>query len=311
MATTSTRAISRGVATVAPLATTARRRTGIDRAYYVMLLPVVALFTLFIIVPAAIGVFYSFTNFVGYGAWHFVGLTNYLSVFTDPTILHAYGFTLLFAVITTVIVNIIALTLAMGLNSRIKWRVGLRGLFFVPMVISGLVIAYVFNYFFSTSLPAIASSLHIGFLESSALASPHLAFMAIVIVSAWQACPGAIIIYLAGLLAIPTEVYEAGSIDGATSWRKFTHITFPLVFGYLIINTILGFKGFLNAYEIIVALTNGGPGTSTFSVTMAIFTGFTNGDYAYQMANAVLFFIVAVTFSLLQLTLIRRRGVSL
>ena len=84
-----------------------------------------------------------------------------------------------------------------------------------------------------------------------------------------------------------------------------------MLFPYLIINTILGFKGFLNVYEVIVALTNGGPGTSTMSVAMTIFTGFTGGDYAYQMANAVIFFIVTLVLSLLQLQLIRRRGMSI
>ncbi|HEX8496310.1 MAG TPA: sugar ABC transporter permease, partial [Actinomycetales bacterium] len=125
------------------------------------------------------------------------------------------------------------------------------------------------------------------------------------------AVPGAMIIYLAGLLAIPSEVYEAASIDGAKAWRQFRSITFPLVLGYVVINTILGFKGFLNAYDIIVGLTNGGPGTSTFSVAMTIFTGFTSGDYAYQMANAVVLFVVAVLVAALQLQLIKRRGVSL
>lgn len=136
-------------------------------------------------------------------------------------------------------------------------------------------------------------------------------FVAIVLVSIWQAAPGAIIIYLAGLLAIPEDVYEAGALDGATSWKRFRHLTLPLVAGYLVINTILGFKGFLNSYEIVVALTSGGPGTSTMTVAMTIFTGFTSGDYAYQMANAFIFFLVAVFFSLAQLRLIRTRGVSL
>jgi raffinose/stachyose/melibiose transport system permease protein len=94
-------------------------------------------------------------------------------------------------------------------------------------------------------------------------------------------------------------------------WRSFRSVTLPLVLGYLVINTILGFKAFLNAYEIIVGLTNGGPGTSTMSVAMTIFTGFTSGDYAYQMANAVVFFVVTVALSLVQLQFIRRRGVSL
>jgi raffinose/stachyose/melibiose transport system permease protein len=282
-----------------------------DRTYWLMLVPVLAAFTLFITVPAIIGAFYSFTDYVGYGAWKFVGVANYESIFTDPNILHAYGFTLLFAIVTTVVVNVAAMALALGLSSRIKFKTGLRGIFFIPMVISGLVISYVFNYLFSTSLPQIAKTLGINGLQTSILVNSHWAWIAIVIVSAWQACPGAMIIYLAGLLAIPPEVHEAASIDGAGVWRSFRSVTFPLVAGYLVINTILSFKAFLNAYEIIVGLTNGGPGTSTISVAMSIFTGFTNGDYAYQMANAVLFFIVTVTLSLLQLQIIRRRGVSL
>jgi raffinose/stachyose/melibiose transport system permease protein len=208
-------------------------------------------------------------------------------------------------------VNVVALALAIGLNAKIKLKTALRGVFFIPMVISGIVIAYVFNFLFSTSLPAIATSLGFTPLENSILADPRFAWLAIVLVAAWQAVPGATIIYLAGLLAISPEVYEAASIDGAGAWRQFRSITFPLMFGYVVINTILGFKGFLNVYDVIVGLTNGGPGTSTFSVAMTIFTGFTSGDYAYQMANAVIFFLVTVLISLLQLQLIRRRGVSL
>ena len=283
----------------------------IEGTYWVMLLPILVLFTAFITVPALLGVFYSFTNFVGYGKFKFVGLTNYASIFTDKNLLHAYGLTLLFAVVTTILVNVIALGLALGLNAKIKAKTALRGIFFIPMVISGIVIAYVFNYLFSTSIPAIATSLGITPLENSILANENWAWLAIVIVSAWQACPGAIIIYLAGLLAIPPDVYEAASIDGASHTRAFRSITLPLIFGYLVINTILGFKGFLNVYEVIVGLTNGGPGTSTISVAMSIFTGFTGGDYAYQMANAVIFFLVTLILSLLQLQLIRRRGVSL
>jgi raffinose/stachyose/melibiose transport system permease protein len=286
-----------------------RRR--VDTTYFVMLLPVVLLFTLFITLPAIVGMFYSFTNYEGYGNWKFIGLTNYVSLFSDPRILSSYGFTLGFSIVTVIVVNVVALALAIGLNAKIRLKTALRGVFFIPMVISGIVIAYVFNFLFSTSLPAIATSLGFTPLENSILADPRFAWLAIVFVAAWQAVPGATIIYLAGLLAISPEVYEAASIDGAGAWRQFRSITFPLMFGYVVINTILGFKGFLNVYDVIVGLTNGGPGTSTFSVAMTIFTGFTSGDYAYQMANAVIFFLVTVLISLLQLQLIRRRGVSL
>jgi raffinose/stachyose/melibiose transport system permease protein len=307
--TATPQAVARKPAAPPPVAQERPRR--IDKAFYVMLLPVVLLFTLFITVPAIVGMFYSITDYDGYGEWKFTGLTNYIAIFSDPRILTSYGFTLGFSLVTVIVVNVIALALALGLSAKIKLKTALRGVFFIPMVISGIVIAYVFNYLFSTSLPTIAASLGIESLESSILADERFAWIAIVIVTAWQAIPGAMIIYLAGLLAIPSEIYEAASIDGAKAWRQFRSITFPLVLGYIVINTILGFKGFLNAYDIIVGLTNGGPGTSTFSVAMTIFTGFTSGDYAYQMANAVLFFVVTVVISLIQLRLIQRRGVSL
>ena len=293
-ATPQTVAVTTAVAK--PTATEVHRRR-VDKTFYVMLLPVVLLFTLFITVPAVVGMFYSITNYVGYGEWEFTGLTNYIAIFNDPRILRSYGFTLGFSVVTVIVVNIIALALALGLSAKIKLKTALRGVYFIPLVVSGIVIAYVFNYLFSTSLPTLASTLGIESLQNNILADERFAWIAIVVVTAWQAIPG--------------EVYEAASIDGAKAWRQFRSITFPLVLGYVVINTILGFKGFLNAYDIIVGLTNGGPGTSTFSVAMTIFTGFTSGDYAYQMANAVIFFIVTVVISLLQLRLIQRRGVSL
>lgn len=281
-----------------------RARKKVDAAFYVMLLPALVLFTLLIIGPALAGMFFSVTNYVGYGEYSFVGLANYLVLFTDPRILSAYGFTIGFSVVTVLLVNAIALFLAVLLNSRIKFKTALRGVFFIPMVVSGIVIAYVFNYIFSTSIPAV-------FGGSSILADADWAWVAVVVVTAWQAIPSALIIYLAGLLAIPEEVYEASSLDGATPWRQFTAITLPLVAGYVVINTVLGFKNFLNAYDIIVGLTNGGPGTATSSVAMTIFTGFTSGDYAYQMANAVVFFVITVLISIAQLRIINRRGVSL
>jgi raffinose/stachyose/melibiose transport system permease protein len=122
------------------------------------------------------------------------------------------------------------------------------------------------------------------------------------------AIPGALIIFLAGLVSIPTEVYEAASIDGASAWKQFQRMTFPLLFPFFVINTILTFKGFLSVYDISVGLTNGGPGTATTSVSMTIFTGFTSGDYAYQMANAVIFFFITLLFAIFQLGTIRRRG---
>ncbi|RLQ86427.1 sugar ABC transporter permease [Mycetocola zhadangensis] len=287
---------------------TRRGKPKIDRIYYLFLLPSLILFTLAITVPALVGIFYSFTNFIGFGDWQLVGITNYIAVFSDPLILSSYLFTFGFAVVTVFVVNAIAFLLAVALTSRIRMKAALRAVFVIPMVISAIVIAYVFKYLFANSLPALGAATGIGWMQESILANENLAWVAIVIVTAWQSIPGALLIYIAGLLSIPGEVYEAADIDGASAWTRLRSITLPLVAGYVIINIILGFKGYLNAYDVIVGLTQGGPGTATRSIAMTIFTGFTGGDYAYQMANATLFFIITVLISIIQLRITRGKA---
>jgi raffinose/stachyose/melibiose transport system permease protein len=285
-----------------------RRGRRVEGIYLAFLLPSLILFTASITVPAIIGIFFSFTNSIGFGDWDFVGLINYIAIFTDPAILQSYLFTFGFAAVTVVLVNVLAFLLAVGLTARIRLKTGLRTVFVIPMVISGIIIAYVFNFLFSNSLPLVGQQLGVDWLSSSVLANPDLAWIAIVVVTAWQAIPGTLLIYIAGLLAIPGDVYEAADIDGAGKREQLFRITLPLVAGYVVINTILGFKNFLNAYDVIVGLTNGGPGTATRSIPMTIVTGFTGGDYAYQMANATMFFVIVVVISVLQLRLTRGRN---
>ncbi|MBG0717866.1 sugar ABC transporter permease [Microbacterium sp. 2C] len=288
--------------------TVRRSRRRVEPIYYLFLLPSLVLFTLAITAPGVIGIFFSFTDSIGIGDWNFVGLTNYVALFSDPAILQSYLFTIGFSIATVLVVNVVAFLLAVGLTSRIRFKTGLRTIFVIPMVISGIIIAYVFNFLFSNSVPALGTALGITWLQTSILANPDFAWVAIVIVTAWQAIPGTLLIYIAGLLSVPSDVYEAADLDGASKRQQLVRITLPLVAGYVVINVILGFKGFLNAYDIIVGLTNGGPGTATRSIAMTIIAGFNGGDYAYQMANATIFFIVAVIISVLQLSLTRGRN---
>ncbi|MFK4638261.1 carbohydrate ABC transporter permease [Paenarthrobacter histidinolovorans] len=285
-----------------------RSRRRVEPIFYFFLVPSLVLFTLAITVPGIIGIFFSFTDSIGIGDWDFIGITNYIAIFSDPAILQSYLFTFGFSIVTVIAVNLVAFLLAVGLTARIRMKTALRTVFVIPMVVSGIIIAYVFNFLFSNSLPAAGAAAGIPWLENSLLANPDLAWIAVVLVTAWQAVPGALLIYIAGLLAVPEDVYEAAGIDGAGKFQQLTKITLPLVAGYVVINVILGFKGFLNAFDIIVGLTNGGPGTSTRSIAMTVIAGFNGGDYAYQMANATIFFVVAILISLLQLSLTRGRN---
>ncbi|MFI6427755.1 carbohydrate ABC transporter permease [Promicromonospora sp. NPDC050880] len=291
-----------------------RHRSGgrrVEPVFYLFLVPTLLVFTAFVVVPALIGIFYSLTDYVGFGDWSFLGLRNYAALFSDPRILESYGFTLGFALVTVVVAQVIALALAVALSRRIRFVTSLRTVFVIPMVVSGIVVAYVFNFLFSNSLPAIATAVGFGPLEESILGNPDLAWLSIVIVSAWQTIPGALLVYTAGLTSIPGELYEASALDGASPWRQFRSITVPLIAGFILINTILGVKGYLGVYDVIVGLTGGGPGTSTSSVAMTIFGGFTGGDYAYQMANATVFLIVTALISVAQIVATRGRAVQL
>ncbi|WP_427018909.1 carbohydrate ABC transporter permease [Pseudarthrobacter sp. P1] len=284
------------------------RRPKVDRTFYWMVVPALVLFVVLHTVPTVTGMFFSLTNYAGYGEWHFVGLENYVNLFKDDRVLSSYGFTFLFAVTTTIVVNVFSLFIAIVLNAKIKFQTAFRGIFFIPNILSVLIVGYVFNYLLSNNLPLIGKALGIDWLSTSILANPNLAWLGIVGVTSWQAIAFSVIIYLAGLQTVPGELYEAASIDGASPWRQFRSITFPMISSFFTINMVLALKGFLQAFDQIVALTGGGPGTSTESVAMVIYRGgFQGGEYGYQMANSVVYLVVIVVLSLLQMRTLQRK----
>lgn len=284
----------------------------IPRAVYLMVLPAVLLFFTFHTVPVLQGIFYAFTDSPGYGTWDFVGWSNFVALFGDQRILDSYWFTAKFAIAATVLVNVIALAIAVGLNGRIKFRNTLRGIYFLPNVLAILIVGYVFQYLFTNSLPAIGQALGVDALSSSLLADADKAWIGILVLAVWQAVAFNIILYLAGLQTVPPELYEAAALDGAGSWRKFRSITFPMIAGFFTINVVLSLKGFLQVFDHIIAMTGGGPGTATESVSVVIYKGgFQGGEYGYQVANSVIFMIVIVAFAVFQLRILQRREVSL
>jgi raffinose/stachyose/melibiose transport system permease protein len=285
---------------------------GANRAYYWMVLPAVALFFLFNTVPVLRGIFYSFTDYRGYGAWDFVGLRNYAALLVDDRVRHSYIFTIQFAVLSTILVNVIALAIAMGLNANIRFRTALRGVFFLPNVLAILVVGYIFQYLFTFSLPVVGQWLGIDALSSSILADPDLAWIGIVVLAVWQAAAFAVVLYLAGLQTIPEDLYEAAEIDGATAWQKFRSITFPLIAAFFTINMVLSLKNFMMVFDHVIAMTDGGPGTVTESISLVIYRGgFEGGEFAYQTANAVVYFVVILAFAFVQLRILQRREVQL
>jgi raffinose/stachyose/melibiose transport system permease protein len=182
----------------------------------------------------------------------------------------------------------------------------------VPYVLSILIVGFVFSYIFAFLLPSAGQWLGIARLSANILSDPGLAWVGVVIVAVWQAIAFAIVLYLAGLQTVPEEQLEAASLDGAGTWGRFWHVTFPLIAPFFTINMVLGMKGFLQVFDLIIALTNGGPGTETESVSVVIYRGgFEGAEFAYQSANAVIFLIVLVIVAIVQLRYLQRREVSL
>ena len=274
------------------------------RTYMLITIPILALFVCFNTVPLIRGVIYSFTNFKGFGDYDWVGLRNYMDLFTDPRIGNSYLFTIKLAIVATIVTNVISLILALGLNSKIKGKTFLRAAYFVPNVLGALVVGYIFQYIFTYILPELGKMIGSETLSTSMLSSASLAWIAIVVVCAWQNIAMNTIIYISGLQTVPEDVYEAGDLDGATGWKKFRYLTFPLIIPFFTINMVLCVKNFLMVFDQIMAMTQGGPAQSTESISYLIYqNGMEGGSFGYQSANAVVFFIVIVVISVAQMSI--------
>lgn len=270
--------------------------------FLLITIPILALFVCFNTIPLIRGVGYSFTNFRGFGTYDWVGLRNYVDLFSDARVGKSYWFTFKLAVVSTIVTNVISLILALALNSKIRGKSFFRGAYFLPNILGSLVVGYIFNYFFTYILPAVADMIGIEALRSSILSNPSAAWIGVMIVCSWQAIAMNTIIYISGLQTVPEDVYEAGSLDGATGWKQFRHLTFPLIIPFFSINMVLCVKNFLMVFDQIMALTKGGPAQSTESISYLIYNnGMSGGQFGFQSANAVMFFLLIVIVSVAQM----------
>mgnify|MGYP001625040619 CR=1 FL=1 len=287
---------------------TKKRMNNKEKTFLAIIVPVVILFFTFNTLPMLKGVMYSFTNYKGYGSSDWVGVRNYLDLITDTRVWGSYLFTFKYAIAGTILVNIISLLMALGLNGAIRFKSALRGIYFVPNILGGLVIGYIFSFIFTYIIPAVGQALGISFLENSILASEQFAWVGVLIVGVWQAVAMNTIIYISGLQTVPSDVYEASMLDGASKWKEFWSVTLPLVMPFVTINLVLSTKNFLMVFDQIMALTKGGPAQSTESISYLIYrNGMDGGQFGFQSANAVVFFVVIVAISLFQMIVLNKK----
>ena len=276
------------------------------------LLPTILAFIMVIIIPFIYGIFYSFTDWQGTGTYSkMVGFENYKAIFTEPAFLHSFLKTLEFTVINIITVNVVAFVISLLVTSEISGRNLYRAGFFVPNLIGGIVLGLIWQFIFSSILPAIGQALHLGFLSKSLLTSKDTVMFTMVTVNTWQYAGYIMLIYVAAIQNISKSVLEAAEVDGAKYWTRITRIQIPLMANAFTISLFLTLTNSFKMYDVNVALTNGGPVgvfmskpvQSSELLALNIYqTAFKYNNMAQGQAKAVLFFIVLTVFSIIQVS---------
>ena len=278
------------------------------RTYLLITIPILALFVCFNTIPLIRGVIYSFTNFRGFGSYDWVGLRNYIDLFGDSRVGGSYLFTFKLAICATVLTNVISLILALGLNSKIRAKSFFRAAYFLPNVLGALVVGYIFQYLFTYIIPALGEMIGSPTLSQSMLSNENLAWFAIVIVCCWQAVAMNTIIYISGFRPYRKMCTKQATWTVPPDGSASAHLTFPLIIPFFTINMVLCVKNFLMVFDQIMAMTKGGPAQSTESISYLIYNnGMSGGQFGFQSANAVIFFIVIVVLSGAQMTISSRK----
>jgi raffinose/stachyose/melibiose transport system permease protein len=281
-----------------PVIARGRRRAGPP---WWFALPAMLLFAFVVLVPSARGVYYAFTDWDGLDP-HFslVGLGNFATMLGDADAVQAVGHTLLIAVSITIIQNGLGLLLALGVNSAIKSRNVLRVFLFAPAVVTPIVTAYLWRNLLGPdgAVNSLLGAVGLGGWRQDWLGDPELALWSVVGVIVWQYAGYSMVIFLAGLQSVPREIYEAADLDGAGPVRRFWSVIRPLLAPAFTVNLMLSIIGGIKLFDQVYALTGGGPGHATDTLSTLIYKdAFTLGEFGYSIALAVVLTIIVAVVS--------------
>ena len=282
----------------------------------IFLFPLLFTFAVTVIIPMFVGVFYSFTDWNGVTYTRMVGFENYAAMFKEPAFIWSLLLTVLFVVINMLLVNLVAFLLALLCTTKLKGVGFFRAAYFLPNLIGGIVLGYIWQFIFSNVLTTILKSPH------SALASTNTAFIAIIVVYVWQYAGYIMLIYINGLATVPKDVLEAAQIDGASDMTTLFQIKIPMIAATFTICTFLTLTSAFKQFDVNLALTNG-VGTvrdfmgqrlsnGTQMIALNIYnTAFARDMYGYAQAKAILFFIILACVSLIQVRISNKREVEM
>ncbi len=276
--------------------------------FWGFLTPSLIAFIMVVLIPFIVGIYYSFTdwNAVPNQAIHFLGWANYKESFDDPQLVKSFVTTFIYSVYAILLINVIGFSLALLVTQKMRSANLLRTVFFMPNLIGGLILGYVWKFIFLKIIPLVLHT------DSNMLSKPSTALIAMAIVATWQMGGYIMVIYVAAIQGIPMELLEAAKIDGANSWQNIKAIVFPLVAPAFTVSLFLTLRSAFMVYDVNVSLTNGDPIRSTELIAMEILSkAFKELDFAQGQVHAILFFLVVASLSLIQVYFTKKREVEM
>jgi maltose transport system permease protein len=291
--------------------------------FWLFLFPALFAFVIVVIVPFFMGVYYSLTDWTAIAGEkvNFVGLRNYTDMFSDVYFQYSFIRTFLFTLLSAISINAVALILAILVTRKIRFKNFFRAGFFLPNLIGGLVLGYIWQFIFKSIVPALGQLLHIQAFEKVLIfADPSLAMFALIFAFTWQYAGYIMMIYVAAILNVPQDLIEASQIDGAGFLKRLRNITLPLIAQAFTITSFLTLVNSFKQYDIIVALTNGGPTdmfkgqivNSTELLAVHIYkVAFGNNNMAEGQARAIIFFLVLSVVSIAQVYYNKKKEVEM
>lgn len=282
-----------------------------DITFWVFITPVLLSLGLVVIIPLIYGTIYSFTDWNGLGANKFIGFANYIELFQEKEFLASLWFTVKFAIVSVILLNFLGMGLALLVTQKLKSSNFLRTVFFMPNLIGGLILGFIWQFIFVSAFNSLGNLLGIEALKGW-LSTTETGFWGLVILSSWQWAGYIMIIYIAYLENIPTDLLEAAEIDGANSFQRFKNVIFPLVAPAFTVSMFLTVSHSFKIYDQNLSLTGGNPFNSTQMVAMEIYkTAFNENQMALAQSKGIVFLVIVAIVSLSQTYYNKKREVDL
>lgn len=282
--------------------------------YILFTAPLLFIFTTVVLIPFFIGIGYSFLEWDGLPlnpkVW--VGLQNYIELFTDKRFFESAGRTILFTGMAVVSVNLLGLVFALIVTSSLRVKNAARAMLFMPYLIGGLILGYIWKFILSDGLKYIGEITGLTGIFFNWLLNPTFALIAMVVVTTWQMSGYIMIIYITGIMGIPEEVNEAAQVDGAGFWRTLFQIRFPLLMPAFTICLFMTLSNCFKVFDVNLSLTGGGPNKATEMFALNIYNEiFSSNNFGYGQSKAIIFFLAVSMVTLVQVSITKKREVEM